>query len=547
MPKSGSYRKAFGAIAVVAATGLSAGAWLQQPAGAQRDAQGGRAKAATVNPVAVMEDADASTNTNFAVPDDAVFVSPHGNDKGAGTRAYPMKTIRAAINRAPEGGTVVLRGGTYRQSIEDEAIEKSVVLQAYPHERPVMSGADVWREWTKVGELYKATGWTSPFRQDAFRAAEIDADYPVAGKVEQLYRNGYPQQQVASLDELTSDTFFVEPTTKELVVKDDPTEATMEITTRASALTFASSNPGTAVKGLMFTAYGAPHLGEHAMVVSRANGFTAQDNVFLRSSGAGLFADGESGAVVLQNNTFQDNGSEGAVIQATANAEVRNNLLAGNNFEHFNVESCGSACTIAGLKMTSAQNALVAGNVLRDNNSAGYWCDLGCTNARFDGNLLTGNAGAAVVYKDSTQGQITNNYVANNAKAGILIDGSDHTLISSNEVINNKYQLQSYDDPRTPELTEEPTANKAFTWNTTNNLVVNNVFQGGPKTSRLLLTNSSSDVDAPMMFTQLDSNRVSGNQTVAWYTFGGYQRFETLDAFRNSTGFQFGTVEQLVN
>ena len=48
-----------------------------------------------------------------------IFVAPNGHDEGPGTRAKPFGSVSAAIEAAPAGATIVIREGTYRESLPD--------------------------------------------------------------------------------------------------------------------------------------------------------------------------------------------------------------------------------------------------------------------------------------------------------------------------------------------------------------------------------------------------------------------------------------------
>ena len=74
------------------------------------------------------------------------YVSPSGSDAGAGTQSAPFATIPRALAAARAAGappsTIVLRGGTHRLSapVELGAGDSGLTLQAFPSERPVVSG-----------------------------------------------------------------------------------------------------------------------------------------------------------------------------------------------------------------------------------------------------------------------------------------------------------------------------------------------------------------------------------------------------------------------
>ncbi len=71
-----------------------------------------------------------------------VFVAPGGSDANPGTRAKPLATLQAAVDRA-KGGTVRVRGGRYRleSSVRIGPAASGTTIAAYGSERPVFSGA----------------------------------------------------------------------------------------------------------------------------------------------------------------------------------------------------------------------------------------------------------------------------------------------------------------------------------------------------------------------------------------------------------------------
>jgi hypothetical protein len=56
-------------------------------------------------------------DTAYPIPGGAYFVSTSGSDTNPGTEAAPWRTIQKAVNSAPSGSTIVIRGGTYRETV----------------------------------------------------------------------------------------------------------------------------------------------------------------------------------------------------------------------------------------------------------------------------------------------------------------------------------------------------------------------------------------------------------------------------------------------
>lgn len=486
----------------------------------------------------VMAAAGTDLDTNYPIPSGAVFVAPNGSDSASGSQSSPVKSITTAISKVSSGGTIVLRGGTYRQSIG--TVNKPFTLQAYPHEKPVITGTDHVTGWKSYGSKWVTSSWTSPFGQNDYRSAEINSAYPAAGKVEQAYRNGRKLQQVLSLSSVGAGKFYVDPTSKKMYIGDDPNGAKMELSTRDRFALFNDPAAGSKLRGIRVTAFASAHLDARAMVLTTANPFTIEHSQFDNSSGTGLFAGASN--LIIRNSNFLNNGSVGVAMNRTHNALVEKSRFIGNNAEHFNVSGCGGYCTIAGVKITHQDGTRVINNAVVGNDASGLWCDLGCTRTTFSGNALSGNTNNGIFYEVSDTGTITNNYVAG-SKIGLKLAGADNTTATDNHFVNNKIQVGAYDDSRLSS-SDSYSGNLRLTWNTKNLVLNNNILQGGSSTTKQLDTNATTQVAAPGMFKSAIGNRLSGNQAFWWCkAYGSCTGYSTLSAFKTATGLPFGTYE----
>jgi len=98
----------------------------------------------------------------------AYYVATDGADANAGTDvAHPFLTIGKAASVAKAGDTVVIRGGTYRETVtlaSSGVAGSPITFQSYPGETATVSGADVLpsQAWTvHAGSIYQAPmAWT---------------------------------------------------------------------------------------------------------------------------------------------------------------------------------------------------------------------------------------------------------------------------------------------------------------------------------------------------------------------------------------------------
>jgi hypothetical protein len=82
------------------------------------------------------------------------FVAPGGNDAGTGTLAQPFQTIQHAAALAQFGDTVLIRSGTYRETVHPAS--GGVTFENYNGEKVTVSGADIIGGWSKYnGSIYQ--------------------------------------------------------------------------------------------------------------------------------------------------------------------------------------------------------------------------------------------------------------------------------------------------------------------------------------------------------------------------------------------------------
>lgn len=88
-----------------------------------------------------------------ALPAAEYHVAVTGNDAAAGTAQAPWKTVQHAVNKAKSGDTILLHGGTYRESvvIKTEG-QEPLKLKAAPGEKPVLAGSEAVGPWEDLGD-----------------------------------------------------------------------------------------------------------------------------------------------------------------------------------------------------------------------------------------------------------------------------------------------------------------------------------------------------------------------------------------------------------
>jgi hypothetical protein len=142
------------------------------------------------------------------------YVSPKGNDAKPGTSVgAPLRTIQKAVNAAKPGDTILVRGGTYRETVSTPRSGTSqarITIQNYQNEVVTVSGTNpIVGTWAPVGnEVYRAPmSWNYHFENEK---AEYDSN--------QVFHKGQMLELVRWPNQTSSD-----PVMPTIAVADDVT------------------------------------------------------------------------------------------------------------------------------------------------------------------------------------------------------------------------------------------------------------------------------------------------------------------------------------
>lgn len=431
-------------------------------------------------------------DTNYPIPVGAIFMDDAGSDSNSGTVGLPVKTLNKAISLVPAGGTIVVRGGTYRDWYNTggttfATASKALTLQAYPHEQAWFDGADVKAagSWTPDGAGHWSMTWatpsfcnggyyTFPYNEQSGSAANPgsnigpcthydnigDATHPAAADPQMVFKNGAYVPEVSSLGAVTTNAFFYDQdlvhNTGTLYIGFDPAASTVEVAARPTA--FISGAANTKVLGLGFKRYATNEYDNTTKAAVRigGDGSMIENSVLKDNAGGALYVAAHSGVVnhvALLNNGFTALGSNGHQHSdgSADGLAVQNSLVDGNNSEYFG-PNCTISCAAAGIKYGHMDGFTVKHNILTNNHGKanGFWCDLACSNGAMVNNVAHDNGGDGLMYEVSDTGIIASNLAYNNAGYGIRVV-SANTKVYNNTLVNNTGSggFWTYDDART--------------------------------------------------------------------------------------------------
>ena len=375
------------------------------------------------------------------------WVAPSGNDGSTGSATAPLRTIARGVALAQAGDTVVVRAGTYRESLSftiSGRADAPITISAAPGERPVVKGSRVVVGWVQhAGEVWKKTGWSANTQQ-------VFVDDSV------LQQIGYPSpyytgvagdgsimiEPVGSgLADLARGRFWWDAAGSTLYVQlpdgGDPNAHLVEAGTAHRIVSVESSAAWITFRGLAFrhsaTAgyqYGgaAIELGDHNVM---------EDCDIQWCDFGGVAPGWRRTGTRIERCTIANNGNVGINGSGHSDFTVRDCILSGNNYRRFNTE-----WQAGGAKFTAQSWGLIERCTVRDNIGMGIWfdyCDSGQPIICRD-NLVTGCTlkGEGLIAEASKNILFANNLVTANERRGIYISASEDVRVHHNTVIGNR-------------------------------------------------------------------------------------------------------------
>ena len=388
---------------------------------------------------------------SYAVPSGAVVVSPTGSDAAAGTLAAPVRTLGRALVLAPSGGTVVLRAGTYTESV---TASKTVTIQNYPREKVWFDGTVPVSGWVKDGTTWRRDGWTKRFDASVgFSKGDVDGtaagwrwlnpSYPMAAHPDQVYVNGVKLRQVSSRSAVSAGEFFLDTATSKLYIGSNPTGVQVRVSSLEKALRVRGES--SVVRGIGFRRY-APSIWHIGAVTIEAPKVRFENVTITDSSTIGLGVVRED-AVLTRVNVMRS-GLLGIHAATADRIRVVRSRIDGNNSERFN-----PAPVSGGIKAGRSRGVTVVDSSVSNNLGQGYWSDVSVYDTKILNSNIVGNRAAGVFLEIGARGSVVNNLISDNGGDGVKINNTSKVVIYNNTVVRNGRPINIVQDPRRPSNT----------------------------------------------------------------------------------------------
>lgn len=503
----------------------------------------------TAASVAAGAGADPVGTASYPVPANAYFVATNGSDSNPGTLLAPWATLHHAVTAAPNGATIVVRAGTYHDSVVFP-YGKQLTIQNFPDEAVWLDGSQPVTGWTQSGGVWAHSGWTfAPDSTDPTAGNTtpgwqmVNPAHPMAAHPDEVFYDGNQLQQVGSLDEVQPGTFYVDTANQTLYLGSDPTGHLVEASTLTEAI-YINGGTGSIVRGIGIRRYATP-IERYGTVKAFADDVTLENLVVADNAVRGIGVQGTD--VTLSHDTVTDNGQLGIGAYQSDGLHVLDSVIDDNNTQQFNV-----APEAGGMKLSSCRDIVLDGNVVTANLASGIWVDESSYDATITRNDVEQNVGNGIQIEISGFATIADNLVVANAESGVQVDEANDVNVWNNLLDDNAIDLDVIDGPRVASNPSTPGHDSRYpddpnvTWIVRDIVVRNNVLADatGPEMWRVD-DSSHMSTAAEMVSADYDAfYRTMSADPATFVTWANYGSSPPVLAFANLSSFVRSTGQE---
>jgi parallel beta-helix repeat protein len=501
--------------------------------------------------------------SQYAVPPGAIIVSPAGNDAAGGSQGAPLRTLGAAVAKAGSGATIVLRAGSYHESVVIPD-GKRLTVQSWPKEAVFLDGSSAVSGWAASGGRWHKDGWNVQFdasptytRGAPDNAAAnwgfVNPSYPMAAHPDQIWIDGVAQKQVASLGAVVAGTFFHDEAANQLWLGTNPTGRSVRASDLIRALMVRSA--GSVVRGIGIRRY-APSVPDMGAVTIERSNVLVENVAITDNATTGMHVgSGTVTGVTIRGVSLARNGMLGMSASNADRLTVDGVVAENNNTERFN-----AAPVSGGMKITRSRVVAVRNSIFRANQGPGLWLDESVYDMTIVGNEMRNNSSHGVSLEISAKAMFANNIVTGNGGFGIKVNNTSNVSLWNNTFTGNDRSINVVQDTRRPTSASsagrdprQPFPDPTMTWLNGPIVLMNNVLANQRSGNCMLCVEDySHERSAAQIGVTANSNVYNRPNTatpallIVWSRGpGDPATYPTLTTFRTATG-QEG-AGQLIN
>lgn len=407
-------------------------------------------------------------STSYSAQSGSIYVSPQGNDSDPGTVGSPVRTLERGLALASAGGTVVLRAGTYHESV---VLKKKVTIQNHPGEIVWLDGSSPVINWSRSGSVWVAP-WSTFFGIQKFHGG-VRSDYPNANRTDQVFVDGKALTEVGSSADVKAGTFFADIKNKQLMIGSDPTGKSVSASTLAFAIEASASDVTLRGFGVRRYASTTPNGDARGAVIINTAGGTLEHLVVSDNSALGIELSGDR--KIVRNVVAERNGMVGLDLHKANDSKISDSVFDANNSEFFPREPAAAAA-----KITKSDGAIIDNNTFSNTRlAAGLWFDMFSRNVTVVNNDFSHNGAMQLNLEAVLGGVVANNKFTGGTQGVVSRDSESISLV------NNKfgsYTVQAINLAQDERWSSKPVDTPSdFSLRTRNVLVANNVFACGTR------------------------------------------------------------------
>jgi hypothetical protein len=398
-------------------------------------------------------------------------------DTNPGTASQPLLTIARAATLVQPGDVVLIHSGVYREKVVIQTSgtpAEPIRFEAAPGAQVVVTGADPLTGWRPEKEHAFSIPWVHK---------QFQGDGHNPGGVEQVFVNRQLYRKVATLNELTNGTFFVDLAGQRLHLwaernpDDSQSGARVEGSLRSAVWTVAGAHIQT--RGLTFRY--AANRAQQGMAIFKGASGVVEDCVFewSNSTGANFIAEG----ITVRRCTFQDNGQQGF-----SGSRANRLRLDGCTVQRNNNKEYPRGWEAGANKICQSRGVIYENSRFLNNHGTGIWFDISNQEVTIRNCLIADNEDAGIFYEISYGLHAHDNVIVGNgcrpskgswgANGGICLSSSPGCLIERNLILGNFQGFCFREQDRTTPRIDGTAGPEVAIWNhdevVRHNLILNN-------------------------------------------------------------------------